>query len=105
MFRSSWRWLPLRHRRMPSPARFYVTMVLQAFAAKWNAPAPTSPIRICWQKAQECTCRTEPRSRCEKAIAYMHTGGKNGRAPGRRPDVGGRDRGRGRRTWTRNVSA
>ena len=60
------------------PRAAYVTMVLQAFAAKVECPGTDLVYQDLVQRAQDMhlpDCTTE---QVRKAIAYMHTGGKMG---------------------------
>ena len=56
----------------------YVTMVLQAFAAKVECPGMDVVYQDLVQKAQEMHLPDETTEKVRKAIAYMHTGGKMG---------------------------
>ena len=56
----------------------YVTMVLQAFAAKVQCPGMDIVYQDLVQKAQEMQLPDETTEKVRKAIAYMHTGGKMG---------------------------
>jgi hypothetical protein len=56
----------------------YVTMVLQAFAAKVQCPGTDVLYQDLVQKAQEMQLPDETTEKVRKAIAYMHTGGKMG---------------------------
>ena len=56
----------------------YVTMVLQAFAAKVECPGMDVVYQDLVQKAQEMHLPDETTEQVRKAIAYMHTGGKMG---------------------------
>ena len=56
----------------------YVTMVLQAFAAKVKCPGTDVIYQDLVQKAQEMSLPDETTEKVRKAIAYMHTGGKMG---------------------------
>jgi hypothetical protein len=56
----------------------YVTMVLQAFAAKVECPGMDVVYQDLVQKAQEMHLPDETTEEVRKAIAYMHTGGKMG---------------------------
>ena len=82
----------------------YVTMVLQAFAAKVECPGTDVVYQDLVQKAQEMHLPDGTTEQVRKAIAYMHTGGKMGerrmtrscrKSPWRQ----------GRRTSTRSGSA
>ena len=56
----------------------YVTMVLQAFAAKVECPGTDIVYQDLVQKAQEMQLPDGITEKVRKAIAYMHTGGKMG---------------------------
>jgi hypothetical protein len=56
----------------------YVTMVLQAFAAKVQCPGMDVVYQDLVQKAQEMQLPDGTTEQVRKAIAYMHTGGKMG---------------------------
>jgi hypothetical protein len=56
----------------------YVTMVLQAFAAKVECPGMDVVYQDLVQKAQEMHLPDGTTEKVRKAIAYMHTGGKMG---------------------------
>ena len=56
----------------------YVTMVLQAFAAKVECPGMDVAYQDLVQKAQEMHLPDGTTEKVRKAIAYMHTGGKMG---------------------------
>jgi hypothetical protein len=60
------------------PRSAYVTMVLQAFAAKVECPGMDVVHQDLVQKAQEMHLPAETTEKVRKAIAYMHTGGKMG---------------------------
>lgn len=60
------------------PRSVYVTMVLQAFAAKVECPGMDVAYPDLVQKAQEMQLPAETTEQVRKAIAYMHTGGKMG---------------------------
>ena len=60
------------------PRSAYVTMVLQAFAAKVECPGMDVVYQDLVQKAQEMHLPDETTEKVRKAIAYMHTGGKMG---------------------------
>jgi len=86
------------------PRSAYVTMVLQAFAAKVECPGMDVVYQDLAQKAQEMHLPDGTTEKVRKAIAYMHTGGKMASArmttsclkwPWRQS----------RPTWTRSVSA
>jgi hypothetical protein len=56
----------------------YVTMVLQAFAAKVECPGMDIVYQDLVQKAEEMHLPDGTTEKVRKAIAYMHTGGKMG---------------------------
>src|SRR6185369_16754931 len=56
----------------------YVTLVLQAFAAKVECPGTDLVYQDLVQKAQEMQLPDGTTEQVRKAIAYMHTGGKMG---------------------------
>jgi hypothetical protein len=56
----------------------YVTMVLQAFAAKVECPGTDVAYQDLVQKAQEMHMPDGTTEKVRQAIAYMHTGGKMG---------------------------
>jgi hypothetical protein len=56
----------------------YVTMVLQAFAAKVECPGMDVVYQDLVQKAKEMSLPDSTTEQVRKAIAYMHTGGKMG---------------------------
>jgi hypothetical protein len=60
------------------PRSVYVTMVLQAFAAKVECPGTDLVYQDLVQKAQEMQLPDGTTERVRKAIAFMHTGGKMG---------------------------
>ena len=60
------------------PRAQYVTMVLQAFAAKVECPGTDVAYQDLVQKAQEMQMPDGTTEQVRKAIAYMHTGGKMG---------------------------
>ena len=60
------------------PRAAYVTMVLQAFAAKVECPGTDIVYQDLVQKAQEMQLPDGTTEQVRKAIAYMHTGGKMG---------------------------
>jgi len=60
------------------PRSVYVTMVLQAFAAKVECPGTDVVYQDLVQKAQEMHLPDGTTEKVRKAIAYMHTGGKMG---------------------------
>ncbi len=59
----------------------YVTMVLQAFAAKVECPGTDVAYQDLVKKAQEMQMPEGTTEQVRKAIAYVHTGGKMGEAP------------------------
>ncbi|MGH6709784.1 MAG: hypothetical protein ACREEK_12520 [Bradyrhizobium sp.] len=61
-----------------APRAEYVTMVLQAFAAKVECPGTEIVYQDLVQKAQEMQQPDGTTEQVRKAIAYMHTGGKMG---------------------------
>jgi len=61
-----------------APRSEYVTMVLQAFAAKVECPGTDVVYQDLVQKAQEMQQPDGTTEQVRKAIAYMHTGGKMG---------------------------
>jgi hypothetical protein len=61
----------------------YVTMVLQAFAAKVECPGTDVVYQDLVQKAQEMHLPDGTTEQVRQAIAFMHTGGKMGE---RQPD-------------------
>ncbi|MBR0935409.1 hypothetical protein [Bradyrhizobium jicamae] len=61
-----------------NPRAAYVTMVLQAFAAKVECPGTDLVYQDLVQKAQEMHLPDGTTEQVRKAIAYMHTGGKMG---------------------------
>ena len=61
-----------------APRAEYVTMVLQAFAAKVECPGTDVVYQDLVQKAQEMQQPDGTTEQVRKAIAYMHTGGKMG---------------------------
>lgn len=61
-----------------APRSEYVTMVLQAFAAKVECPGTEIVYQDLVQKAQEMQQPDGTTEQVRKAIAYMHTGGKMG---------------------------
>src|SRR5436190_20536474 len=61
-----------------APRSEYVTMVLQAFAAKVECPGTDVVYQDLVQKAQEMQMPEGTTEQVRKAIAYMHTGGKMG---------------------------
>jgi len=56
----------------------YVTMVLQAFAAKVECPGTDVVYQDLVQKAQQMQLPEGTTEQVRKAIAWMHTGGKMG---------------------------
>ncbi len=62
----------------PSPRSEYVTMVLQAFAAKVECPGTDLAYQDLVQRAQEMKLPDGTTEKVRKAIAFMHTGGKMG---------------------------
>ncbi|MEK9280185.1 MULTISPECIES: hypothetical protein [unclassified Bradyrhizobium] len=60
------------------PRSVYVTMVLQAFAAKVECPNTDVVYQDLVQKAQQMHLPDDTTEKVRKAIAYMHTGGKMG---------------------------
>ena len=60
------------------PRSAYVTMVLQAFAAKVECPGTDVLHQDLVRKAQEMSLPEETTEKVRKAIAWMHTGGKMG---------------------------
>ena len=60
------------------PRSVYVTMVLQAFAAKVECPGMDVAYQDLAQKAKEMQLPAETTEQVRKAIAYLHTGGKMG---------------------------
>ena len=56
----------------------YVTMVLQAFAAKVHCPGSDVVYQDLVRKAQEMQLTDGTTEQVRKAIAYMHTGGRMG---------------------------
>jgi len=56
----------------------YVTLVLQAFAAKVQCPGMDVVYQDLVQRAQEMQMPDGTTEQVRKAIAYMHTGGKMG---------------------------
>jgi hypothetical protein len=56
----------------------YVTMVLQAFAAKVQCPGTDVVYQDLVRKAQEMQLPDGTTEQVRKAIAYMHTGGRMG---------------------------
>jgi len=64
--------------RAVEPRAAYVTMVLQAFAAKVECPGTDVVYQDLVQKAQDMQLPDGTTEQVRKAIAYMHTGGKMG---------------------------
>ncbi len=62
----------------PSPRAEYVTMVLQAFAAKVECPGTDVVYQDLVHKAQDMQLPDGTTEQVRKAIAFMHTGGKMG---------------------------
>ncbi|MBR0957091.1 hypothetical protein CVM73_25240 [Bradyrhizobium forestalis] len=60
------------------PRATYVTMVLQAFAAKVECPGTDLVYQDLVQKAQQMHLPDGTTEKVRKAIAWMHTGGKMG---------------------------
>ena len=60
------------------PRSAYVTMVLQAFAAKVECPGTEVVYQDLVQKADEMQMPDGTTEKVRKAIAFMHTGGKMG---------------------------
>jgi hypothetical protein len=60
------------------PRSTYVTMVLQAFAAKVECPGTDVAYQDLVQKAQQMHLPDGTTEQVRKAIAWMHTGGKMG---------------------------
>jgi hypothetical protein len=60
------------------PRSQYVTMVLQAFAAKVECPGTDVVYQDLAQKAQEMHLPEGTTEQVRQAIAFMHTGGKMG---------------------------
>lgn len=60
------------------PRSTYVTMVLQAFAAKVECPNTDVVYQDLLQKAQQMQLPDGTTEQVRKAIAWMHTGGKMG---------------------------
>ena len=60
------------------PRSTYVTMVLQAFAAKVECPGTDLVYQDLVQKAQQMQLPDGTTEKVRKAIAWMHTGGKMG---------------------------
>src|SRR6516162_4594722 len=66
------------HGQAASPRAAYVTLVLQAFAAKVECPGTDVAYQDLLQKAQEMHLPDGTTEQVRKAIAFMHTGGKMG---------------------------
>ena len=66
------------HAQADSPRAAYVTLVLQAFAAKVECPGTDVAYQDLLQKAQEMKLPDGTTEQVRKAIAFMHTGGKMG---------------------------
>lgn len=60
------------------PRSTYVTLVLQAFAAKVECPGTDVAYQDLVQKAQQMHLPDGTTEQVRKAIAWMHTGGKMG---------------------------
>jgi hypothetical protein len=60
------------------PRSTYVTLVLQAFAAKVQCPGTDVVYQDLVQKAQQMQLPDGTTEEVRKAIAFMHTGGKMG---------------------------
>ena len=60
------------------PRSVYVTMVLQAFAAKVECPGMDVAYQDLVQKAKDMQLPDETTEKVRKAIAFVHTGGKMG---------------------------
>ncbi|SEM76046.1 hypothetical protein SAMN05443254_103590 [Bradyrhizobium sp. OK095] len=60
------------------PRSTYVTMVLQAFAAKVECPGTDVAYQDLVQRAQQMQLPDGTTEQVRKAIAWMHTGGKMG---------------------------
>src|SRR3954454_7993099 len=60
------------------PRSQYVTLVLQAFAAKVECPGTDVVYQDLVQKAQDMHMPDGTTEQVRKAIAFMHTGGKMG---------------------------
>ncbi len=60
------------------PRLAYVTLMLQAFAAKVECPGTDVVYQDLVQKAQEMQMPDGTTEKVRQAIAYMHTGGKMG---------------------------
>ncbi|HWX60026.1 hypothetical protein [Bradyrhizobium sp.] len=66
------------HAQADSPRAIYVSLVLQAFAAKVECPGTDVVYQDLLQKAQEMHLPDGTTEEVRKAIAFMHTGGKMG---------------------------
>lgn len=66
------------HTRSTHTRSTYVTMVLQAFAAKVECPGTDVVYQDLVQKAQQMQLPDGTTEQVRKAIAWMHTGGKMG---------------------------
>jgi len=64
-----------------APRSEYVTMMLQAFAAKVECPGTDVVYQDLVQKAQEMQQPDGTTEQVRKAIAYIHTAGKMGERP------------------------
>ena len=60
------------------PRSTYVTLVLQAFAAKVECPGTDIAYQDLVQKAQQMQLPDGTTEKVRKAIAFLHTGGKMG---------------------------
>ena|SRR5262245_66694821 len=60
------------------PRSVYVTMVLQAFAAKVECPGTDLVYQDLVKRAQDMHLPDDTTEKVRKAIAFMHTGGKMG---------------------------
>jgi hypothetical protein len=60
------------------PRSVYVTMMLQAFAAKVECPGTDLAYQDLVKRAQDMQLPDGTTEQVRKAIAYMHTGGKMG---------------------------
>lgn len=60
------------------PRSIYVTLVLQAFAAKVECPGTELVYQDLVQKAQDMQMPDGTTEKVRKAIAWLHTGGKMG---------------------------
>jgi hypothetical protein len=66
------------HAQADSPRAIYVSLVLQAFAAKVECPGTDVVYQDLLQKAQEMHLPDGTTEEVRKAIAFMHTSGKMG---------------------------